>query len=224
MTAPTNPFLMAALAACVTLAGCAGAQPVRYADIASSAKLQADPGGKSSRIPYAYSPEIDWRPYRSVIIDPVTVYRGRDNQFEKISEANKHRLADYMREQFSQRLGQDLRVVDRPARDTIRVKLTLTGARTTTAVLGTVLHFDLAGGPYNAVQGARGKEGVMMGSVMYAVEIEDAATGQLLSAYVTKQYPNAMNVKASFGALAASMAGIRKGADELAEKLSAGRL
>lgn len=216
-------LLMTSLAACVALAGCASTQPVRYSGLASSEQLQAERGGKSGRIPYAYSPQIDWRRYRGVIVEPVVIYRGPDSQFQKISETNKRRLADYMREQFTESLGRDFRVVDKPAPDAIRVKLTLTGAKTTTAVLGTVLHFDLAGGPYNAVQGARGKEGMMMGSVMYAVEIEDASTGRLLNAYVAKQYPNAMNVKASFGALAASMAGLRKGADELAEKLNPGR-
>jgi hypothetical protein len=216
-------LLITSLAACATLTACASAQPVRYSGLASSGQLQAERGGKSGRIPYAYSPQVDWRQYRSVVVEPVTIYRGPDSQFEKISEVNKQRLADYMREQFTESLGRDLRVVDRPTRDAIRVRLTLTGAKTTTAVLGTVLHFDLAGGPYNAVQGARGKEGMMMGSVMYAVEIEDASSGQLLNAYVAKQYPNAMNVKASVGALAASMAGVRKGADELAEKLNPGR-
>ena len=216
-------LLMTSLAACVVLAGCASSQPVRYSGLASSEQLQAEHGA-SSRIPYAYSPQVDWRRYRSVIVEPVVIYRGPDNQFEKISEENKQRLATYMREQFTQSLGRGLRVVDRPGPNAIRVKLTLTGAKRTTAVLGAALHFDLAGGPYNAVQGARGKEGMLMGSVMYAVEIEDASTGRLLNAYVAKQYPNAMNVKASFGALAASMAGVREGADDLAERLSPERL
>jgi hypothetical protein len=37
--------------------------------------------------------------------------------------------------------------------------------------------------------------------------------------YVTKQYPNALNIAASLGTMDASMAGVRKGADQLAERL-----
>jgi hypothetical protein len=59
----------------------------------------------------------------------------------------------------------------------------------------------------------------MTGSVNYAVEIHDASSNQLLLAYVTKQYPNAMNVGASFSPLKASMVGVEKGADDLLEKL-----
>jgi hypothetical protein len=59
----------------------------------------------------------------------------------------------------------------------------------------------------------------MTGSVIYTVEIFNAPSGRLLRAFVTKQYPDAMNIKASLGPLRASMTGIRKGAEELAEQL-----
>ncbi|RWX24849.1 DUF3313 family protein, partial [Rhizobium leguminosarum] len=53
----------------------------------------------------------------------------------------------------------------------------------------------------------------------YAVEVYDAASNRLLSSYVTKQYPNAMNIGASFTAMDASMVGVRKGADALLAEL-----
>jgi hypothetical protein len=60
----------------------------------------------------------------------------------------------------------------------------------------------------------------MAGSVNYAVEIYDAASNCLLSAYVTKQYPNAMNAGATFSALKGSKVGIDKGADALLAELN----
>ena len=59
----------------------------------------------------------------------------------------------------------------------------------------------------------------MSGLVIYSVEIYDALSRQLLSAYITKQYPNAMNVGASVGALKAARVGIDKGADALARQV-----
>lgn len=213
----------ASLVACVILAGCASTQPAAYSGIASSAQLQPNPRDRSGRVPYSYAVPVNWRRYQRIIVEPVTIYRGPDSQFEKVSEDDRRRLAGYMREQFTDRLSGVFEIVDRPAPDTLRVRITLTGAKTTKAFLGTFSRFDLVGGPYNAVQAVRGKEGSMTGSVMYAVEIEDAATGRLLNAYVTKQYPSPMNIKASVGAMAASMAGVRKGADELVERLSRNR-
>ena len=82
-------------------------------------------------------------------------------------------------------------------------------------MLGTLSRFDMAGAVYNGVQTARDGEGSLTGSAIYAVEIFDAATSKLLSAFVTKQYPSPYDIKASVGPLAAAEIGIDKGADAL---------
>lgn len=99
------------------------------------------------------------------------------------------------------------------------MKLTLTGADTTTPVLGTLSRFDIAGGIYNGVQTVRGREGTFTGFVTYSVEIYDAASNRLLNAYVTKQYPSPWNIGASVGSLSAAKTGIDKGADALIAQL-----
>jgi len=215
----------APLALCIALivvatAGCAGTRPVAYRDLASSSQLQPNTQDKSGRIPYSYSEPVDWHKYTQVIVEPAVVYRGADAQFKKISEEDKNELAQYMQTQFSEKLSERFQIVKDPSPNALRVRLTLTGAKASTAVVSTFTHFDVAGTPYNAVQAARGKEGLMMGSVSYAVEIHDASTGRLLNAFVSKQYPNAMNVKSTFGSLSAAKTGIRKGADALVSQLN----
>jgi hypothetical protein len=71
----------------------------------------------------------------------------------------------------------------------------------------------------NGVQSIRGGQGAFSGSVSYAVEVYDGASGQLLKAYVSKQYPNAMNLPAAFGSLGAAKTGLDKGADALVAQL-----
>ena len=207
------------LALALLLAGCAGTPPAHYAGIDSSAQLQPNAGQESDRIPFRYSTQVDWKKYLSVIIEPVVIYQGADNQFADLSTEDRQALAHYMQNQFAEKLRPRFREVANPTAQTLRIKLTLTGADTTTPVLGTFTKFDLAGGPYNIVQSIRGKEGLFNGSVSYAVEIYDATTRRLLNAYVAKQYPNALNVGASVGALSAAEVGIDKGAVELAEML-----
>jgi Protein of unknown function (DUF3313) len=99
------------------------------------------------------------------------------------------------------------------------VRLTLTGATANTPVLSTLSRFDVAGAVYNGVQAARDGEGSLTGSVIYAVEFFDATTSRLLSAFVSRQYPNPYNTKASVGALAAAEAGIDKSAESLMAQL-----
>jgi hypothetical protein len=97
--------------------------------------------------------------------------------------------------------------------------VTLTGAKASTPVISSLAHLDIGGNLYNGVQAISGGGGLMTGWVIYAVEIQDASSGQLLEAYEEKQYPNALNPMATFGSLAAAKTGIDKGSDALANRL-----
>jgi hypothetical protein len=210
---------VALIIACSTVAGCTTPSPTAYSGLASASQLQPNPQDKTGRVPYRYQTTVNWRQYNKIIIDPVTVYSGPDNQFGKLAEKDKAFLANYMQGQFTEKLKTRFAVVSTPAPATLRLHLTLTGAKATTAILGTATRLDVAGGVYNTVQAVRGREGSMTGSVNYAVEIYDAPSNRLLASYVTKQYPNAMNIGASFTAMDASMVGVRKGADALLAEL-----
>lgn len=210
---------LAVMGVALLLAGCSSSQPVRYSGIDSAAKLSANTDDNADRMPWRYSPQVDWHKYDSIIIDPVKVYQGNDGQFDDMAQADRQALATHMQDEFSKALSTRFKTVSTPAANTLRLKLTLTGADTTPQVVGTFTKFDLAGGPYNIVQSVRGGRGLMSGSVDYAVEIYDANSHELLKAYVAHQYPNAMNISASIGSLSAAEVGIEKGAEDLAEML-----
>ena len=210
----------AALAVCAALTACASTQPVPYSGIASSGQMRASAHDESGHIPYEYKSAADLRTYSKYTVEPVVVYGGADNQFEDISEQDKKELARYMQVTFSDKLAALSRNSTDPRAQALRIKLTLTGAKENTPVLSTLSRFDLLGGPYNAVQAVRGKEGALTGSVSFAVEIFSASTNELLAAYVSKEYPNAWNLGASMGAMSASKTGIDKGADELVAYLA----
>lgn len=209
----------AGLAALLLLAGCASTAPVKYSGLASSARLTANADDDHDRIPWRYSTPVDWKKYGQIIIEPVSIYPGSDGQFNDMDLADRQHLADYMQKKFTEALSKRFQSTTTPAPGALRVKLTLTGADTTTQVAGTITKFDLAGGPYNIVQSIRGGRGMLSGYVNYAVEIHDAASNTLLLAYVAEQYPNAMNIGATFGSLSAAETGIDKGAEELLKKL-----
>jgi hypothetical protein len=180
--------------------------------------LTPNPSDGSGHVPYRYATTVDWRAYNKAIFEPVVIYRGADHQFGDMSEQDKASLASYMQTRFAEKLGRRFQLTNNRAPNTLRVRLTLTGAVANTPVLGTLSRFDMAGAVYNGVQAARDGEGSMTGSVVYAVEIFDAATARLLGAFVSKQYPNPYNIKASVEPLAAAEVGIDKGADALIEQ------
>lgn len=224
MNESSNVCLLALAALCVGLVGCANTRPIPYTGVESSPRLEPNPHNQSGRIPYLYSAETNWQNYSNVIVEPVVIYDGSDHQFKKTPEDEKRLLSQYLYDQVCEQLRPHYRVVTTPGPDTLRVKLTLTGADPTLIVLGTYTRIDILGmiGPaYNVVQSVRGKEGAFTGSVSFATEIFDSSTDRLLRAYVEKQYPNAMNIKASLAKWGAAKTGLKKGAKDLADQLQA---
>ncbi|CAE6714063.1 DUF3313 family protein [Paraburkholderia domus] len=64
-------------------------KPVAYSGIASSSSLQPNQQDESGRVPYRLSTQADWRKYGRLIVDPVVVYRGADNQFGSMQDKDK---------------------------------------------------------------------------------------------------------------------------------------
>lgn len=203
----------------ILMAGCAGKPPLSYTGLESASQLKPNTQKDADKTPYVYASSVNWRSYSSVIVDPVAIYNGPGDQFGKIPDADKQELAQYMATEFSNVLSQRFKLSNNVAPGSLRLKLTLMGAETNTALVSQVTRFDLVGLPFNAVQGIRGKEGIFMGSVTYSAEIFDAQNNRLLKALVTKQHPNAMNIFATFGSLHAAKTGIDKGAKELLSQL-----
>ncbi|PLV54500.1 DUF3313 domain-containing protein [Erwinia sp. B116] len=208
------------LTAIIATVGCSSTSPVKYAGIEATSRMLPNTADDSARIPFRYAAPVDWSKYRSITIEPVEIYGGSDAQFNDLPQEDRRNLADYMQKKFAEVLAEKFTVNtsagNAPA---LRLKLTLAGADTTPQFVGTVTKFDLAGGPYNIVQSVRGGRGLMSGYVNYAVEVKDAANGELLLAYVAEQYPNAMNVGATFGSMSAAETGVDKGAEQLLERL-----
>lgn len=221
MTHSIKPRLLGISVLCGVVAACASApKPMAYSDLPSASYLVRNTQGDAKHVPYRYSTTVDWRAYKKLIIDPVVIYQGSGQQFGAMSDADKSTLAGYMSKQFSDTLRRRFAMVTSPSPDTLRLRLTLTGATKTTPVVGTFTRLDLGGNIYNGVQSVVGGRGAFTGEAIYAVEIYDAQTNRLLEAYVSEAYPRPYNIKATFGALTAAQVGIKKGADALLARLS----
>jgi hypothetical protein len=212
-----SPKALFAFVLCsAALAGCVTTHPVNYQRLASAPQLTPNPEDKHGHVPFLYSaPDNDWRKYNAVIVDPVMIYSGPDQQFGDTSIVDKAALATYMQQQFAETLKPKFALIDKPGPTTLRLHVTLTGVETSTPVLCSLTKIVPVSLIINVVQAARDKQAIITGSVSYAVEIYDSASNHLLRAYVAKQYPGAENLPACFGSSAASRAGIRNGAKDL---------
>ena len=204
----------------IGMAGCAGTTPVHYQSLDSTAHLTTNAQSQDKHVPLYYSaPDAQLSRYTHVMLDTVTVYGGEDQQFGKLSAADRQQLAEYMQMQFGQTLGQKYVLTSVAGPDTLRIHLTLTGASTSVPVLSTVKQILPVGAVLGTLKSAADKPSRSLGSVMYAVEIYDSQSDRLLRAFVAKQYPAAENIPASLGSLSAAETGIKKGAKALLTQL-----
>ena len=209
----------AAVVALFGLNACASTTPVAYKGLSSAPELAPT---KESKNAFQYkNPDIRSEQYANLIIDRVTVYTGEDSQFGSVSPKDRAKIAEYMQQQFKTVFGKNVNIVetaDEPG--TARLHLTLTGMETSTPVVSALSHILPVGLVVNAGLGAAGHGGTFFGSISYAAEVYDAATGELKYASVSRRAPFAMDVTASFGRLDAAKKGVRSGAQQLNQSLT----
>ncbi|CAM2154048.1 DUF3313 domain-containing protein [Pararobbsia alpina] len=200
----------------ITFPGFASLYPIPHSSLASLRDAHGTAIDLDGAAPSRASSRVDWFTYDRLILDPIDVYRGTDSQFVGVSEGEKTQLSQYMYRRFATTLAQRFALTTNAATGkTLRVHLVLAGAEVSPFLASAVTWLDYAGGLYNMTQAIFGGHSAYSGSVSYAVEIFDASNDHLLEAYVTRQYPGALDIAAIFRPLGAAKAGIDKGADAL---------
>ncbi|TDG02713.1 DUF3313 domain-containing protein [Paraburkholderia guartelaensis] len=169
----------------LALSACSAVRPVKYSSLASSPYLRVNPDDRDgTHMPYRYALPQDWSRYRKLILEPVQIYGGPDAEFHHVNAAECSKLAQFMQATFAERLATRFDLVNEPGADTLRVRLTLTGAGT-----------------------------ALPGYVIYAVEILDSSSNQLVEAFI-ERYPDG-RPSARLSSPDAPRTGIERGADEL---------
>ncbi|MBV1691549.1 DUF3313 domain-containing protein [Novosphingobium sp. G106] len=182
------------LAACLA-GGRAAAQTQDNAPQALASAQQLEHDKKES---WTYiKPDLHLARYTALQIQPTVVYRGTDAQFEDIPQPDRVKFAQLMTDALREELARSFRLVQAPAANTMRLRMTLVGARKTTGGVGTVSSVMPLGLVTNVVKSATGKKGTFSGSVLFAIEIFDSRSGELLAAVVRREAPDALDIKAT---------------------------
>jgi hypothetical protein len=194
-----NPqILRLAVGGCVLAAAMPVAAQTRdHAPVAlpSANRLAQDAPGSES---WTYAqPRNVFLKYRTVIVDPATVYQGPDAQFDGIEMADRQRFAAIVTQELQSELAKAFPVPARPQADTLRLRVTLLGAQKTKGGLATATRVTGLGFATSALKSALGKQGSFTGSLLYSVELYDARTGALLLAAVRRRTPDPLDIPAT---------------------------
>lgn len=164
----------------------------------SATRMAQDKPGSES---WTYAqPKSVFAKYRTVIVEPTTVYNGPDAQFDgSISMADRQKFANVVTNEIRAELAKTFPAPARAQADTLRLKVTLLGAEKTTGGVATATRVTPLGFATSAVKSALGKKGSFTGSLLYAVEVFDGSTNELLLAAVRRRTPDPLDVPATLG-------------------------
>lgn len=166
-------------------------------------------------------PKLDLTKYHSIIVDRTAVYTGSDAQFDGIDSSDRQKFASMTTAALTSELGKAFPIVSKPGPGVLRLKMTLLGVDKTKGGVATATRATPVGLAMSAVKSLRGKEGSFTGSVLYAVELSDSRSGDLLIAAVRRMSPDALDVPATLGTSETIKAVARNSAKRIRERLQA---
>jgi len=195
----------------VLLAGCAS-MPQAFEGDEASRKVQ--PSQEFHNTLIYVVPGVDAKKYTKFYIEPVQIYRGADAQFADITEEQKQKMAEFIRNEFIRVLKKSFEVVEKPGPGVLRIRFTLAGIQETITPLAAVTHALPAGLVLNLGLSATHMKGSFMGAVVFGGEFFDGETGKLEAAFLTKKSPNAMNITTIFAGLDAAKQAVTDAAEQ----------
>ncbi len=83
-------------------------------------------------------PGVNWISYSKIMIDPVTVWLGKDSQLQDVSPEDRQRMANDLWSKLIEVLRNDYDIVHHPGPRTLRIQAALTEAEESTIGLDTV--------------------------------------------------------------------------------------
>ncbi len=164
---------MAAIPACLLIAGCVTARPPPPSGfLGSYDELRVDPADESLR--WWEREGFDWSRYRGVLLEPIAVYYHPEAGSREIRPDELKKLTDSFREAVVTQLGTDYRVTDESAPDVLRVRCAITDVIPIRPAL-------------NAAASLVAFVAVDVGGAAIEVEFLDSVTGERLAAGIDQK-------------------------------------
>jgi hypothetical protein len=134
------------------------------------------------------NPAAEWRKYKRVWLDPVTIWMSqKDSQLKDVSVEDRQRLAALLWSKLDEQLRKDYQMTSQAGPDVLRVQVAITEAGESSAVLDTVTSLipqtRLLTGAKGLATGVSG----FTGSASIEMKVTDTETGTILAEAVDRR-------------------------------------
>jgi hypothetical protein len=127
------------------------------------------------------NPAADWRKYRKVKLDPVTVWMsGEDSQLKDVSVEDRQRLAALLWSKLDESLRKDYEMTSQAGPDVLWVQAAITEAGASNAVLDTVTSVIPQTRLLSGMKSLATGVSAFTGSASAELKVTDSATGAIL--------------------------------------------
>jgi Protein of unknown function (DUF3313) len=127
------------------------------------------------------NPAADWRKYKKIQLDPVTVWMSqKDSQLKDVSVEDRQRLAALLWSKLDEQLRKDYEMTSQPGPDVLRIQVAITEAGSSNAVLDTVTSVIPQTRMLSGMKSLATGVSAFTGSASVEMKATDSAAGTIL--------------------------------------------
>jgi len=138
--------------------------------------------GKPGQAQQVYiKPDVDWASYDKVLLDPVTLWRGKESQLKGVTPADAQKMADYFFSLIHEALAKDYQMVTSPEPHTLRVTVAIIKLKEADVAMETMSTVIPQARLLTSLANAGSKSPAFVGQASIQANIVDAETNVLLA-------------------------------------------
>ena len=181
----------AILAIMLVVTGCASTQEAKsveksgflgdYSMLKEGQRSTVKEGVEDQALLVYKNPAADWRKYKKVWLDPVTVWMSqKDSQLKDVSVEDRQRLAALAWSKIDEQLRNDYEMTSEPGPDVMRIQAAITEAGDSNATLDTVTSIVPQTRLLSGMKSLATGVSLFTGSASVEVKVTDSATEAML--------------------------------------------
>jgi hypothetical protein len=181
----------AILALMLVVTGCASTQEAKsveksgflgdYSLLKEGQRSTVSEGVEDQALWIYKNPAADWRKYRKVQLDPVTVWMSqKDSQLKDVSVEDRQRLSALLWKKLDESLRKDYEMTSQAGPDVMRVQAAITEAESSNAVLDTVTSIVPQTRLLSGMKSLATGVSLFTGSASVELKVTDSDSGTIL--------------------------------------------
>lgn len=138
--------------------------------------------GEKGQAERVYSnPQADWTKYNKILLDPVTIWRGKGSDLTGVSQADAQQMADYFYNLIYHKLAQNYKMVRMPQPNTLRISVAIVTLKEGRVILETISTIVPQARALSDLASFVTGDTPLVGKASVEAKVTDALSGALLA-------------------------------------------